>query len=264
MAIVDILFKMMKHVNYECSGNLLTFGKQEILLSPEYIKSIKNDLNKKGNAIEMSAEVLLKHLGFDNIDTLEYPGHGESTIEQDLNEPISEIYYNSYDGLLDAGHMEHCFNAPEIMRSIFYFLKPGGQIIHFNPCQGNMNHGFYDFQPTFYFSFYQTCKFKNIKVFLIEGGDPLLDGKYRVIKLSENYNNMDYTPPFCPSTYLLVFATKTEVSEFQYPNIEFYQRIFNEKKKYKGNRIPDKIYQQIVGATSGNSYNNILKDSFIL
>jgi len=75
---------------------------------------------------------------------------------------------------------------------------------------------------------------------------------------------MEYTPPFCPSTCLLVFATKTEVSEFQYPNIEFYQRIFNEKKKYKGNRIPDKIYQQIVGATSGNSYNNILKDSFIL
>ena len=41
MAIVDILFKMMKHVNYKYSGNLLTFGKQEILLSPEYIKSIK-------------------------------------------------------------------------------------------------------------------------------------------------------------------------------------------------------------------------------
>ena len=49
MAIVDILFKMMKHVNYKYSGNLLTFGKQEILLSPEYIKSIKNDLNNKEN-----------------------------------------------------------------------------------------------------------------------------------------------------------------------------------------------------------------------
>lgn len=70
-----------------------------------------------------------------------------------LNHPIPEDLIGQYDIVYDGGTMEHCFNAPQVIKNILSLCKIGGYIIHVNPLN-YYNHGFYSFHPTFYHDFY--------------------------------------------------------------------------------------------------------------
>ena len=49
--------------------------------------------------------------------------------------------------------MEHCFNVGQAVRNILEMAKVGGFVIHLNPMT-MINHGFFNFSPTFYHDFY--------------------------------------------------------------------------------------------------------------
>ena len=70
-----------------------------------------------------------------------------------------------------------------------------------------------------------------------------------VTEVKENINNMNYFSKKGSSTYIVSFATKRPDSNFEIPNQEFYQNIFDAKKKMKGALIPKAIYNKIVGKT---------------
>jgi hypothetical protein len=71
----------------------------------------------------------------------------------DLNESVGSALTAQYDIILDGGTMEHCFNVPQVLKNILSMTKLGGFIVHVNPL--NMfNHGFYSFNPTFYYDYY--------------------------------------------------------------------------------------------------------------
>lgn len=59
-----------------------------------------------------------------------------------------------YDVILDPGTVEHCFDVAQAMRNLAGALKKGGTIIHWNPMNNYINHGFYQFSPTFYHDWY--------------------------------------------------------------------------------------------------------------
>ena len=264
MALTNILLKMIDYINYGYRGNLLTLGVQEIILSDDFRRELKNKFIDKSQDKILSPNMILKNIGFSEINTLDYPGMDNPDIEIDLNKRLPKKYYSKYDFILDAGYMEHIFNVPEMMRTIHLLLKPNGKIIHFNPCQGNMNHGFYNFQPTFYFSFYKTCKYQNIKIFLVESEISKSEGKSKITQIHENINNMNYFPKVNSSTYILACSTKTTNSSFRIPNQEFYQNIFDAKKNMKWERIPDKDYKKIVGNKKSNNHMMLTKKSFYI
>ena len=237
-------------------------GIQELLLSDDYKKKLDKKLKK--NFFNFSADSILKNLGFSKIDTLEYPGMDDAVISLDLNKKLPKKYHSRYDFIFDLGFMEHVYNVPEMMKSLHLLLKPNGKIVHFNPCQGTMNHGFYNFQPTFYFSFYKTCNYKNLKIFLIESKANSNMSGGMVTEVKENINNMNYFSKMGSSTYIVSFATKRPDSNFEIPNQEFYQNIFDAKKKMKGAFIPKAIYNKIVGKTKKNKHKNLVKRSFYI
>ena len=70
-----------------------------------------------------------------------------------LNDPLPADLAGSFDVVLDAGTMEHCFNVGQAIRNILEMAKVGGFVIHQNPMT-MINHGFYNFSPTFYHDFY--------------------------------------------------------------------------------------------------------------
>jgi hypothetical protein len=74
-------------------------------------------------------------------------------IVMDLNQPAPAEMAERYDVVYDGGTMEHCFNVGQVMRNIFAFAKVGGFIVHVNPLN-YYNHGFYNFNPTFYHDWY--------------------------------------------------------------------------------------------------------------
>ncbi len=71
----------------------------------------------------------------------------------DLNGPLDADLVGGFDIVLDAGTMEHCFNVGQAVRNILDMAKVGGFIIHQNPMT-MINHGFFNFSPTFYHDFY--------------------------------------------------------------------------------------------------------------
>jgi hypothetical protein len=71
----------------------------------------------------------------------------------DLNEALPADLADAFDIVLDAGTMEHCFNVGQAVRNILAMAKVGGFVIHMNPMT-MVNHGFFNFSPTFYHDFY--------------------------------------------------------------------------------------------------------------
>jgi hypothetical protein len=71
----------------------------------------------------------------------------------DLNQPLTSDLVGAFDVVLDAGTMEHCFNVGQAVRNIIEMAKVGGFVIHQNPM-AMVNHGFFNFSPTFYHDFY--------------------------------------------------------------------------------------------------------------
>ena len=70
-----------------------------------------------------------------------------------LNDPLPSDLTAAFDVVLDAGTMEHCFNVGQTIRNIVDMAKVNGFILHQNPMT-MVNHGFFNFSPTFYHDFY--------------------------------------------------------------------------------------------------------------
>lgn len=71
----------------------------------------------------------------------------------DLNQPVAADLAGAFDAVLDTGTMEHCFNVGQAVRNILDMTKVNGFIMHLNPM-AMINHGFFNFSPTFYHDFY--------------------------------------------------------------------------------------------------------------
>lgn len=89
-------------------------------------------------------------LQFTAIDLVASRG-GERIV--DLNDPLTADLIEAFDIMLDAGTMEHCFNVGQAIRNIVDMTKVGGFVVHLNPMT-MINHGFFNFSPTFYHDFY--------------------------------------------------------------------------------------------------------------
>lgn len=74
--------------------------------------------------------------------------HGtERALKLDLNEPID--LQRQFDIVMNLGTLEHVFNLAQALKSIHDHTLPGGFMIHGLPFTGWVDHGFYNFNPTF-------------------------------------------------------------------------------------------------------------------
>ena len=75
--------------------------------------------------------------------------HGtEQALQLDLNQPVE--LPQTYDLILNLGTLEHVFNVPQALKTVHDHIRPGGLMIHGMPLSGWVDHGFYNFQSTFY------------------------------------------------------------------------------------------------------------------
>jgi SAM-dependent methyltransferase len=57
---------------------------------------------------------------------------------------------SSFDFIYDSGTMEHVSDVKAYLKNVFYLLKPNGIYCPAAPCSGYLEHGFFQFSPTFY------------------------------------------------------------------------------------------------------------------
>ena len=100
----------------------------------------------------------------DSMDISNYEG---ANLIYDLNNPID--LGRTYDLVIDGGTLEHIFNVPIALENISSLLKVGGKIIHFSPANNHMGHGFYQFSPELFASFYSTNNgYTDTQIFLYD------------------------------------------------------------------------------------------------
>ena len=186
----SLKFIIKKQKKYKFSGPVLTFGNQDIYatekdmnkwLQDEKIKfkkpaqilySTSGDIpkiNKEAYGY-IHAKTFFEFLGINSKDYYDIDkfDFDKPKIIHDLQYPISLNFYNFFNFIVDSGTMEHIFDVKSVMENIVRMTKIGGYVLQFIPAQNFLNHGFYQFSPTFFYDFYSNNGFEIIESYLVE------------------------------------------------------------------------------------------------
>lgn len=129
---------------------------------------------------------LFRALGFSRVDALDYCDFEGASVVYDLNLPTPPAELQGrYDMIIDHGTLEHIFNIPNALNSIFQMLKVGGRVFHSLPSSNFVDHGFYMFSPTLFYDYYIANKY------VIES---ILFAQSSVNQLTEPCFYTDYIP----------------------------------------------------------------------
>ena len=100
-----------------------------------------------------SAELYYKCLGFAHYDAIDINDTFGSKV-MDLNRDLREAYgfTNTYELVTNNGTGEHIFDQASVLRNMHNLTKSNGVMIHVMPILNYINHGFYCFHPSLYYS----------------------------------------------------------------------------------------------------------------
>ena len=129
---------------------------------------------------EIHQDELFGRLGFATVESIDYYPDEKPTHVLDLNLPgmsgeewiawylaqgkHTPVVVASGKGDILTITMEHCFNAPQVMRNAASLAASNGLVIHHVPMNNWVDHGFYQFSPTLFFDFYGAAAFEDLQM----------------------------------------------------------------------------------------------------
>jgi len=109
-------------------------------------------------------------LGFASSRSVDlFPDEGPDELV-DLSQPLPASFAGAFDAFLDAGTLEHVFDAPAALRGLIGALAPRGVAMHISPMDGFANHGFYQFGPKLFARLYAANGFAECSAWRIALG----------------------------------------------------------------------------------------------
>jgi len=162
-------------------GETVCLGRQGLHIKPEILR------RRCGAALdwrnEPYAENMMRTLfGASRVDSIDNSPYEGAAILHDMNLPLPQDF-RAYDTVIDAGTIEHIFDAAQGFRNIVQLCKIGGQILHVTPTNNFCGHGFWQVSPELFFSLYAPEKgFSDTEVFLASRKRP--DVWFKVMKPS--------------------------------------------------------------------------------
>lgn len=133
-------------------------GKRVVTLGTLYPFLEKREialLLDRGVQSHIPKELFSKHLfvellGAEVCHSLDISDYQQSEIICNLNLPLPSELINQYDVIIDAGTLEHLSNLSIAIENLFKLLSKDGIYYFTVPCNNWVNHGFYQFSPTFF------------------------------------------------------------------------------------------------------------------
>ncbi len=113
---------------------------------------------------------LLRGVGCKQVDFLDISGYEGANIVHDLNRPVPTNLLGRYKTIIDAGTCEHIFDVKTCFHNLHEMAQPGATIIHFTQGGNYLNHGFYQFSPTFFYDLYAKWASENMQCYLTYQG----------------------------------------------------------------------------------------------
>jgi hypothetical protein len=97
------------------------------------------------------AEPLLRVLGANRIESIDYSDYEGATILQDLNLPVRNDLRGAFSCVFDAGTIEHVFHFPQAIKNCMQMVARGGSFLTVTNANNFMGHGFYQFSPELFY-----------------------------------------------------------------------------------------------------------------
>ena len=159
-------YKFLEEVSKKKNfGNVLTLGKQEIILTNEDKKRL-NLFEKDYVNDEYIDKLLVDKFKANSVKSVDNSSFEGADIIHDMNKPIENLN-EKFDTIIDFGTSEHIFNVVENLSNISKFCKNNGIILHSLPANNNCGHGFWQFSPELFFSLYsENNGFSDTEIFV--------------------------------------------------------------------------------------------------
>jgi hypothetical protein len=133
-------------------GSVATIGRQGLHIGSAKLRHIFPSARNYGPYCE---QFLIDLLGATKVESFDNSDYEQATHIADMNVPIECAV--TYDTVLDAGTLEHIYNAPQALRNISTMCAEGGQILHILPANNQCGHGFWQFTPELFYSLYSQA-----------------------------------------------------------------------------------------------------------
>ena len=159
----------------DLGGTVLQLGRQDVHLTGEKASRVFRALGVRPaidfsplTRIRIDDGALFRSLGFTRVESADFSDYEHPSWTHDFNLPVPPQKNGQYDAVFDGGTLEHIFNLPEALRNVTRLLKAGGVAIHLSPCNNWFEHGFYSFNPAFFWEYYQANGFQILQSCLVE------------------------------------------------------------------------------------------------
>ena len=211
---LQLIFTLSKDGYFRDCKSVIEIGSQDIHSNHGQVMAALERLDglKHGKDEVITPEALYKTLGFERYQCIDADGRHNALVF-DLNKDIRQTYHYSeqFDLVTNHGTTEHCFDQLHAFQNIHNLCAVGGLMIHGLPFQGYLNHGFYNYQPSFFYDLAAANSYSLIGLYLnIDStvGD--------ITPYSDELMNFILTPP---GTNMLLFVVlkKTLGQEFRIP-----------------------------------------------
>jgi len=108
-----------------------------------------------------AARCIFTSLGFAGVEALDVSKFEGCDHVFDLNSPeILPELMGRFDVVFTGGTLEHVFDQRAALKNVFDLLSSDGLILHTGPSNGWLDHGFYQFSPTFFTDYYAVNRFE--------------------------------------------------------------------------------------------------------
>jgi hypothetical protein len=144
---------------------VLCLGRQNLRFIKSEIFPGSKNLPESSNYLQ---DDFFKDLGCETVYTLDVSNYEGAEILCDLNQPISNNFnfIDHFDFIYDGGTFEHIFNIPVALSNLNKMLKINGFVMHCNPSNGFIDHGFYQISPNLYLEYYQINGYDEITCYV--------------------------------------------------------------------------------------------------
>jgi hypothetical protein len=185
------------------------------------------------------SEGLLKLLGAETIDSLDYSNYEGANLLHDMNLPIPDEWKAKYDTVLESGSLEHIFNFPVSIANCMDMVAENGRLIVITPVNNIMGHGFYQFSPEVFYRVLNERNGFEIESMLIFEYSPeekwfQVEDPKKVKRRVELMNSS--------ATYLCVRAKRTKINQImvQFPQQSDYEDAWEGRENYYSRLAQDR------------------------
>jgi hypothetical protein len=145
------LIRMIENRHLFAGKDVLTLGNLfPFVSSAEQSRLAEQGLNFSIPKEKFSEHLFIKVLGARSYQSLDVSDYQESDLIATLNHPLPAEYIEKYDVVIDAGTLEHLANLSIAVSNIFGLLRKSGIYYFGVPCNNWVDHGFFQFSPTFF------------------------------------------------------------------------------------------------------------------